>query len=150
MPSLPSSSTKDGNQETLLQAINSLVDYAYIDCDKNSRVLVETDFEIIRSTLAEIEDKLKHAKLRLTNNDSFTSTSLQQESNDNDNTRTENFQDVDKDDKEIQQPKSEYAKNEKLLVTKKRRKLSFPLLSPMVSVEEDEVGSAKRWLCACL
>ena len=152
MPSFPSSSTKDGNQETLLQAINSLVDYAYIDCDKNSRVLVETDFEIIRSTLAEIEDKLKHTKSSKNNNDSTsspnsTSKCHQQESNDK--TRTENFQDVDNHKKEIQQPKSESV-NDKLLATKKRRKLSFPLLSPMVSVEEDEVGSANKMvLCFC-
>lgn len=152
MPSFPSSNTKDGNQETLLQAINSLVDYAYIECDRNSRVLVETDFEIIRSTLAEIEDKLKHAKSSKNNND-FTpspnspSTSIQQESNDK--TRTKNFQDVDKDEKEIQQPKSKSV-NDKIVLTKKRRKLSFPLLSPMVSVEEDEVGSAKKVvLCFC-
>lgn len=152
MPSFPSSNTKDGNQETLLQAINSLVDYAYIECDRNSRVLVETDFEIIRSTLAEIEDKLKHAKSSKNNND-FTpspnspSTSIQQESNDK--TRTKNFQDVDKDEKEIQQPKSKSV-NDKIVLTKKRRKLSFPLLSPMVSVEEDEVGSANKMiLCFC-
>ena len=147
MPSFPSSSTKDGNQETLLQAINSLVDYAYIECDRNSRVLVETDFETIRSTLAEIEDKLKHAKTSKNNDStpasSSTSTSPLEESNDNDNSRIDNHE------KEIQQPKSESV-NDKLLVTKKRRKLSFPLLSPMVSVEEVEVGSANKMvLCFC-